>query len=81
MLYLLVFRYSIFFKLLIYIRVIARKWRYRFFFFEHLLDDFSLELGTVLLPRFLLHNLVYTFRADKILSEILGSLYPNNHSR
>lgn len=47
---------------------------YRLFFFEHLFDDFGLELGAILLPGFLLHDFVYTLRAREFLSEIVGSL-------
>lgn len=44
------------------------------FFFEHLLDHFGLEFRTILLPRLLLHVLLYILRADQFLSEILGSV-------
>jgi hypothetical protein len=45
-----------------------------FFFSSHFLDHVGLELGTVLLAGLLFHDVVYTLRADHILSEILGSL-------
>lgn len=41
----------------------------------HLGDDFGLELGTIVLPGFLLHDGVDTLPASKFLSKILGALY------